>query len=181
MQSMSGLLSSAWRDRYAIDPSVRDERREPLTRVKRCRSARWRPFLMQVTGAGAARRQDERVRRARAGKCRLPAPAVRGPAAMTGGRVMDHGIASIVWFGDLRRGDVARVGGKNASLGELIGNLSARGVSVPPGFASTADAYWRFIDANGLRQVIGSTLDAFAARKLALADAGAAIRRAILH
>lgn len=94
---------------------------------------------------------------------------------------MDHGIASIVWFRDLRRGDVARVGGKNASLGELIGNLSAQGVSVPPGFASTADAYWRFIDANGLRQVIGSTLDAFAARKLALADAGAAIRRAILH
>ncbi|MCA8003300.1 phosphoenolpyruvate synthase [Burkholderia metallica] len=94
---------------------------------------------------------------------------------------MDHGKASIVWFGELRRGDVARVGGKNASLGELIGNLSARGVNVPPGFASTAEAYWRFIDANGLTQTIGSTLDAFAARKMTLADAGAAIRRAILH
>ncbi|RQZ86941.1 phosphoenolpyruvate synthase [Burkholderia cepacia] len=94
---------------------------------------------------------------------------------------MDHGKALIVWFDDLRRGDVPSVGGKNASLGELIGNLSAQGVSVPPGFASTADAYWRFIDANGLRQTIGSTLDAFVARKMPLADAGAAIRQAILH
>ncbi|VWC74126.1 phosphoenolpyruvate synthase [Burkholderia aenigmatica] len=94
---------------------------------------------------------------------------------------MDHGKASIVWFDELRRGDVARVGGKNASLGELIGNLSARGVNVPPGFASTAEAYWRFIEANGLRQTIGGALDAFAARKMALADAGAAIRQAILH
>ncbi|WP_334052313.1 phosphoenolpyruvate synthase [Burkholderia cepacia] len=94
---------------------------------------------------------------------------------------MDHGKALIVWFDDLRRDDVPSVGGKNASLGELIGNLSAQGVSVPPGFASTADAYWRFIDANGLRQTIGSTLDAFVARKMPLADAGAAIRQAILH
>ncbi|WP_321966614.1 phosphoenolpyruvate synthase [Burkholderia cepacia] len=94
---------------------------------------------------------------------------------------MDHGKALIVWFDDLRRSDVPSVGGKNASLGELIGNLSAQGVSVPPGFASTADAYWRFIDANGLRQTIGSTLDAFVARKMPLADAGAAIRQAILH
>ncbi|KUY85422.1 phosphoenolpyruvate synthase [Burkholderia territorii] len=94
---------------------------------------------------------------------------------------MDHGKAHVVWFDDLRRGDVARVGGKNASLGELIGNLSAHGVSVPPGFASTADAYWRFIDANGLRQVIGSTLEALGARKMALADAGASIRQAILQ
>lgn len=94
---------------------------------------------------------------------------------------MDHGNAHVVWFDDLRRGDVARVGGKNASLGELIGNLSAQGVSVPPGFASTADAYWRFIDANGLRQAIGSTLEAFGARKMALAEAGASIRQAILR
>ncbi|RQS14188.1 phosphoenolpyruvate synthase [Burkholderia sp. Bp8991] len=94
---------------------------------------------------------------------------------------MDHGKSHIVWFDDLRRGDVARVGGKNASLGELIANLSARGVSVPPGFASTADAYWRFIDANGLRQAIGSTLEAFGARKMSLAEAGASIRQAILH
>ncbi|KWF80940.1 phosphoenolpyruvate synthase [Burkholderia diffusa] len=94
---------------------------------------------------------------------------------------MDHGKAHVVWFGDLRRGDVACVGGKNASLGELIGNLSAQGVSVPPGFASTADAYWRFIDANGLRQAIGSTVEALGARKIALAEAGASIRQAILH
>ncbi|MPV68376.1 phosphoenolpyruvate synthase [Burkholderia sp. BE17] len=94
---------------------------------------------------------------------------------------MNQGNEHIVWFDDLRRGDVARVGGKNASLGELIANLSAQGVAVPPGFATTADAYWRFIDANGLRQSIGTTLEAFDARKTALAEAGASIRQAILH
>ncbi|AWV01899.1 phosphoenolpyruvate synthase [Burkholderia sp. JP2-270] len=94
---------------------------------------------------------------------------------------MNQGNEHIVWFDDLRRGDVARVGGKNASLGELIANLSAQGVAVPPGFATTADAYWRFIDANGLRLSIGSTLEAFDARKTALAETGASIRQAILH
>ncbi|QTD94703.1 phosphoenolpyruvate synthase [Burkholderia anthina] len=94
---------------------------------------------------------------------------------------MGNGNAHVVWFDDLRRSDVARVGGKNASLGELIGNLSAHGVNVPPGFASTADAYWRFIDANGLREQIVKTLEALGARKMALADAGASIRQAILR
>ncbi|CAM2172090.1 phosphoenolpyruvate synthetase [Burkholderia latens] len=93
---------------------------------------------------------------------------------------MNQGNSLIVWFEDLRRRDVARVGGKNASLGELIGNLSDRGVSVPRGFASTADAYWRFIEANGLRQVIENTLQAFGAGTIALTEAGASIRQAIL-
>jgi pyruvate,water dikinase len=55
----------------------------------------------------------------------------------------DH--ADIVWFEQLGRGDVARVGGKNASLGEMVRNLGEKSVSVPPGFATTADAYWRFL------------------------------------
>ena len=46
------------------------------------------------------------------------------------------------WFDELERGDVATVGGKNASLGEMIRNLHAEGVRVPGGFATTADAYW---------------------------------------
>ena len=62
----------------------------------------------------------------------------------------------IVWFEEIRRHDVPRVGGKNASLGEMVGNLAAEGVKVPAGFATTADAYWRFIDSNGLRVVISS-------------------------
>ncbi|AOJ73395.1 MULTISPECIES: phosphoenolpyruvate synthase [Burkholderia] len=94
---------------------------------------------------------------------------------------MTDEIKHIVWFDDLRRGDVPRVGGKNASLGEMVGNLSAQGVRVPPGFATTADAYRRFIDANGLLQIIRGALDEFDAHKVSLAEAGASIRRAILR
>ncbi|MGN6806678.1 MAG: phosphoenolpyruvate synthase [Trinickia sp.] len=94
---------------------------------------------------------------------------------------MTDEIAHIIWFENLRRADVPRVGGKNASLGEMVANLSAEGVKVPPGFATTAQAYWRFIDANGLRQTIAATLDELAAHKLTLAEAGAAIRRAVLR
>jgi pyruvate,water dikinase len=86
----------------------------------------------------------------------------------------------IVWFEDLSRGDVARVGGKNASLGEMVRNLGRSGVSVPAGFATTADAYWRFIDANGLRETIAAALAHYAAGKSTLAQAGEAIRREIL-
>ncbi|KVK78011.1 phosphoenolpyruvate synthase [Burkholderia ubonensis] len=94
---------------------------------------------------------------------------------------MTDQIAHIAWFDDVRRGDVPRVGGKNASLGEMTSHLSAQGVNVPPGFATTADAYWRFIDANGLRQSIGNVLDELDAHKIPLAEAGASIRRAILR
>lgn len=88
---------------------------------------------------------------------------------------------AVLWFGDVRRTDVARVGGKNASLGELTGTLSDAGIAVPPGFATTADAYWSFIDANYLRPTIASTLDDLAHAKLTLSEAGSAIRGAILH
>jgi len=86
---------------------------------------------------------------------------------------------TVLWFGEIRRTDVARVGGKNASLGEMVATLADEGVSVPPGFATTADAYWRFIDANALRDPIAATLSAYAAGKLTLAQAGDAIRRCI--
>ena len=49
----------------------------------------------------------------------------------------------IRWFEDLCNDDVVSVGGKNASLGEMIGNLRAQGVRVPGGFATTAKAYRR--------------------------------------
>ena len=51
----------------------------------------------------------------------------------------------VVWFQDLGKGDVERVGGKNASLGEMISNLAAAGVSVPGGFATTAEAFRDFL------------------------------------
>ena len=79
------------------------------------------------------------------------------------------------------RGDVGRVGGKNASLGEMIRTLSGQGVRVPGGFATTADAYWRFLDANTLRPRIAALLADLEAGRASLQEAGAAIRAAMLR
>jgi pyruvate,water dikinase len=87
----------------------------------------------------------------------------------------------IAWFDEVGRGDVAKVGGKNASLGEMVRTLSAEGVRVPPGFATTADAYWRFVDENALRSRVSDHLAALAAGRISLAEAGLAIRTAFLH
>ncbi|MFM0298058.1 MULTISPECIES: phosphoenolpyruvate synthase [Paraburkholderia] len=87
----------------------------------------------------------------------------------------------VVWFEELRRTDVPRVGGKNASLGEMVANLGARGIKVPPGFAVTADAYRHFIEANGLTNTLSSVLAELADGKIPLAEAGQTIRRAILR
>lgn len=76
--------------------------------------------------------------------------------------------------------DVARVGGKNASLGEMLRELSAAGVRVPDGFATTADAYRAFIAHNDLDDVISAALDEYRLGDLALSAAGETIRDAIL-
>ena len=76
--------------------------------------------------------------------------------------------------------DVDRVGGKNASLGEMIANLADQGVSVPPGFATTVTAYWAFVEANGLEQVIQDTRADLDADKLSSRQASEAIRQAFL-
>jgi pyruvate,water dikinase len=88
---------------------------------------------------------------------------------------------TIVWFEELDRTDVPRVGGKNASLGEMVRHLDEEGVAVPPGFATTADAYWRFVDANGLRNTVAVALSDLAVGKATLAETGQALRRAFLH
>jgi len=62
--------------------------------------------------------------------------------------------ANVLWLHELRLSDLAQVGGKNASLGEMIGHLDELGVSVPGGFATTADAYREFIAHNDLYQRI---------------------------
>lgn len=64
----------------------------------------------------------------------------------------------IVWFDQLGMNDVERVGGKNASLGEMISHLSSAGVRVPGGFATTSKAYWEFLSTNGLNEKINETL-----------------------
>lgn len=60
----------------------------------------------------------------------------------------------VLWFDELRMTDVSSVGGKNASLGEMISQLAEAGVRVPGGFATTADAYRDFLDQGGLTQRI---------------------------
>lgn len=60
---------------------------------------------------------------------------------------------------ELGMDDVGLVGGKNASLGEMISNLAGAGVSVPDGYATTAQAFWDFLDHNDLRERIQSRLE----------------------
>ncbi|MGI8769135.1 MAG: PEP/pyruvate-binding domain-containing protein, partial [Propionibacteriaceae bacterium] len=64
----------------------------------------------------------------------------------------------VVWFAELGLGDVERVGGKNASLGEMVQNLADAGVRVPNGFATTADAYREFLTNSGLAGRINDLL-----------------------
>jgi pyruvate, water dikinase len=60
---------------------------------------------------------------------------------------MSTQMPQVVWLDLVGRGDVALVGGKNASLGEMIAHLATGGVRVPPGFATKADACRQFVDA----------------------------------
>jgi len=85
--------------------------------------------------------------------------------------------ALVVPFEHLRMGDVETVGGKNASLGEMISQLAASGVRVPGGFATTAHAFRQFLTHGGLTEKINARLDALNTDDVrALAEAGAEIR-----
>jgi pyruvate,water dikinase len=83
----------------------------------------------------------------------------------------------VAWLKDLRLSDLEQVGGKNASLGEMIGGLAAAGIRVPGGFATTADAFREFLSANGLDERIEQRLHGLDTRNVeALAACGAEIR-----
>ncbi|MDM8544972.1 phosphoenolpyruvate synthase [Candidatus Venteria ishoeyi] len=85
---------------------------------------------------------------------------------------------NIVKFESLGMSDVSRVGGKNASLGEMISSLSAMGVKVPGGFATTADAFRRFLQHEQLDERINALLSTLDTNDVtALAEAGNSIRR----
>lgn len=64
----------------------------------------------------------------------------------------------ILWFEQIRLDDLPRVGGKNASLGEMYQTLTEHGVKIPNGFAVTADAYWHFVDSANLRPKMAALL-----------------------
>ncbi len=88
--------------------------------------------------------------------------------------------ALILWLDQVRNADVSSVGGKNASLGEMLGNLGTLGIRVPPGFATTATAYRRFVAHNGLAKVIEAELSGVSASGDDLGAAGQAVRAAFL-
>lgn len=90
-------------------------------------------------------------------------------------------LKTIIWFNQLRMTDVSRVGGKNASLGEMINQLSQSGVQVPGGFATTADIYREFLAHEGLNERINALLGILDHKDVkALADAGKQIREWIV-
>ena len=92
-----------------------------------------------------------------------------------------NGKELVVDLGALRMDDVGRVGGKNASLGEMISQLAGAGVRVPGGFATTSDAYRLFLAQNGLAEKISSRLSGLDTDDVnALTAAGREIRGLIL-
>jgi pyruvate,water dikinase len=99
----------------------------------------------------------------------LPPSDVREPAA------------SVLDFADISSADVGRVGGKNASLGELLRALGPQGVGVLDGFATTADAYRLLLRVNGLGEQLSRTFAGLDAENLpSLARAGEAARNAVM-
>ncbi|MBL8497829.1 phosphoenolpyruvate synthase [Nitrosomonas sp. JL21] len=88
----------------------------------------------------------------------------------------------IAWFDQLTMNDIGRVGGKNASLGEMISHLSRAGVNVPMGFATTTLAYQEFLTFNQLPDRIHPLLDSLNVDDItALAAAGKTIRAWLLE
>ncbi|MCO1711307.1 phosphoenolpyruvate synthase [Pseudomonas aeruginosa] len=88
----------------------------------------------------------------------------------------------VVFLDKLGVHDVEHVGGKNASLGEMISNLAGAGVSVPGGFATTAQAYRDFLEQSGLNDRIHAALDALDVDDVnALAKTGAQIRQWVME
>ncbi|WP_417358311.1 phosphoenolpyruvate synthase [Gallaecimonas pentaromativorans] len=88
----------------------------------------------------------------------------------------------VLWYQDLGMNDVNRVGGKNASLGEMISHLSGLGVQVPGGFATTAHAFNEFLEQSGVNAKIYDLLDSLDVDDVnALAKAGSQIRQWVIE
>jgi pyruvate,water dikinase len=88
----------------------------------------------------------------------------------------------VKWFEDIGAKDVSLVGGKNASLGEMIRNLGKKGVNIPPGFAITAEAYKYVIENAGIGERIKETLADLDTHDMRnLAERGEKLRNLIAH
>lgn len=90
--------------------------------------------------------------------------------------------ALVLWFKDVGIKDVPLVGGKNASLGEMYRELVQKGVRIPNGFATTATAYFRFMEEAGIKNEVKAALRGLNVNNYAQLDAaGSKIRRLIMH
>jgi pyruvate,water dikinase len=88
----------------------------------------------------------------------------------------------VKWFEEIGAKDIALVGGKNASLGEMIGALGKKGVNVPPGFAITAEAYKYVVEKAGIGEKIKETLAGLDTHNMEdLAERGEKLRNFIAH
>jgi pyruvate,water dikinase len=87
----------------------------------------------------------------------------------------------IIRFSDSESVDVAKVGGKNASLGDKTRELEQVGIAIPAGFAIGVEAYWSFVEANGLRKKIAAALDDYKQGRRSLADTGGTIRTEFMN
>jgi len=87
----------------------------------------------------------------------------------------------IRWLESVGNADIAIVGGKNASLGEMIAALRPSGVRIPDGFATTAAAYRELVAANGIEQPLRAALDAWRSGTADLQETGDTIRRLFLQ
>lgn len=87
----------------------------------------------------------------------------------------------VKFFEEISLGDISQVGGKNASLGEMYKNLAPKGINLPNGFGTTADAYFYFLDNSDLRQKITDILNGLDVKDIdELRVRGAEIRKTIL-
>lgn len=88
--------------------------------------------------------------------------------------------SSIRWFNTLGINDVPIVGGKNASLGEMLRTLTQKGIKVPDGFATTAQMYWEFLNMNHLDEKCADLIAGMKRKKYSLEKVGKHIRQLIL-
>ncbi|MFD0932457.1 phosphoenolpyruvate synthase [Psychroflexus salinarum] len=88
----------------------------------------------------------------------------------------------IRFFSDLSKEDIADVGGKNASLGEMISQLGPKGIRIPAGFATTAQAYWDYLEHNGLKEKLTNLLQKLDTKEFGnLRETGKKARELILN
>ena len=88
---------------------------------------------------------------------------------------------NVIWLKDVTIKDIALVGGKSASLGEMISQMSKQGIVVPSGFAVTANAYREFTESNGITDDVSRFMEQFHGGFLSLEEVGANIRKLILE